>query len=167
MHPLDDGNGRITRLLTDLALAQAEHRSIHFYAMSVSILERHKAYYAILEFTQQGYLDITPWLLWFLDTLNDAIQNTLNSIEQTIAKNQFWLRVDRRTLTPSLTTEQVKVLNRLLDGDFSDGISSSQYQKVAQVSRATATRHLAQLLGLQCLVKTGAGGRSTRYVLVL
>jgi Fic family protein len=167
LHPLDDGNGRITRLLTDLALAQAEHRSIHFYTMSVSILERRKAYYAILESTQQGGLDITPWLLWFLDTLNDAIQHTLNSIEQTTAKTQFWRRVDQRLLTPALTTEQVKVLNRLLDGDFNDGISSSQYQKVAKVSRATATRHLAQLVEQQCLVKTGAGGRSTRYVLLV
>ncbi len=137
--------------------------------MSVSILERRKAYYAILESTQQGPLDITPWLLWFLDTLNDAVQHTLDNIEQTIAKTQFWLRVNRRLLTPALTTEQVKVLNRLLEGDFSDGISSSQYQKVAKVSRATATatRHLAQLVEQQCLVKTGAGGRSTRYVLVL
>ncbi len=102
--------------------------------MSVSILERRKAYYAIVESTQQGALDITPWLLWFLDTLNDAIQHTLNSIEQTTAKTQFWRRVDQRLLTPALTTEQVKVLNRLLDGDFNDGISSSQYQKVAKVS---------------------------------
>ncbi|GGP52322.1 hypothetical protein GCM10009409_18410 [Shewanella saliphila] len=167
LHPLDDGNGRITRLLTDLALAQAEHLSIHFYTMSVSILERRKAYHSILESTQQGGLDITPWLLWFLDTLNDAIQHTLNIIEQTTAKTQFWCRVDQHLLTPALTTEQVKVLNRLLDGDFNDGISSSQYQKVAKVSRATATRHLAQLVDQQCLVKTGAGGRSTRYVLVL
>ena len=72
--------------------------------------------------------------------------HAINSIEQTIAKTQFWLRVDRRLLTPVLTTEQVKVLNLLLDGGFSDGISSSQYQKVAKVSRATATRHLAQLV---------------------
>jgi Fic family protein len=93
--------------------------------------------------------------------------HAINNIELTIAKTQFWLRVDRRLLTSALTTEQVKVLNRLLDGDFSDRLSSSQYQKVAKVSRATATRHLAQLVELQCLVKTGAGGRSTRYVLVL
>ena len=93
--------------------------------------------------------------------------HAINSIEQTIAKTQFWLRVDRRLLTPVLTTEQVKVLNLLLDGGFSDGISSSQYQKVAKVSRATATRHLAQLVEQQCLVKTGAGGKSIRYVLAL
>lgn len=63
-----------------------------------------------------------------------------------------------------LTEEQVKVLNRMLDGDFEDGINTSQYHKVAKVSKPTASRHLAILIELGCLVKTGAGGRSTRYV---
>ncbi|WP_394699044.1 hypothetical protein [uncultured Tolumonas sp.] len=54
LHPLNDGNGRITRLLTDLALAQGEKLSIRFYAMSVSILAHKKSYYEILETTQKG-----------------------------------------------------------------------------------------------------------------
>jgi Fic family protein len=161
LHPLDDGNGRITRLLTDLALAQAESQSIRFYAMSVTILERRKGYYDILESTQKSGLDITPWLVWFLDTLNDTFLNTLSDIEQTVAKTVYWRWIDQT----QLTAEQVKVLNRLLDGDFEHGISSSHYQKVAKVSRATATRHLAQLVEMGCLVKTDAGGRSTRYVI--
>jgi len=160
LHPLDDGNGRITRLLTDLALAQGESQSVRFYAMSVSILERRKSYYAILKSTQKGGLDITAWVLWFLDTLNDALLNTLGTIEQTLSKTNYWRRVDQT----QLTTEQVKVLNRLLDGEFELGINSSQYQKVTKVSRATATRHLSQLVKVGCLVKTDAGGRSTRYV---
>jgi len=160
LHPLDDGNGRITRLLTDLALAQGESQSVRFYAMSVSILERRKSYYAILESTQKGGPDITVWVLWFLDTLNDALLNTLGTIEQTLSKTSYWRRVDQT----QLTTEQVKVLNRLLDGEFELGINSSQYQKVTKVSRATATRHLSQLVAMGCLVKTDAGGRSTRYV---
>ena len=162
LHPLDDGNGRITRLLTDLALAQGESQSIRFYAISMSILERRKSYYAILESTQKGGLDITSWLLWFLDTLNDALLNTLNAIEQTLSKTNYWRRVDQT----QLTSEQAKVLNRLLDGEFELGISSSQYQKVAKVSRATATRHLSQLVEMGCLLKTDAGGRSTRYVCI-
>ncbi len=161
LHPLDDGNGRITRLLTDLALAQGESQSIRFYAMSVSILERRKSYYDCLESTQKGRLDITSWLVWFLDTLNVALLNTLNAIEQTLSKTNYWRQVDQT----QLTLEQVKVLNRLLDGEFELGISSSQYQKVAKVSRATATRHLSQLVEMGCLLKTDAGGRSTRYVI--
>lgn len=67
---------------------------------------------------------------------------------------------------PALLPEQVKVLNRLLDGGergFEHGISASQYQKVAKVSKATATRHLAGLVEKGCLVKLPGGGRSTRY----
>ena len=161
LHPLDDGNGRITRLLTDLALAQGEKSSIRFYAMSVSILAKKKSYYEILEQTQKGEVDITPWLIWFLTTLNDTLVSSMGLIEQTVAKTNYWRNVDQT----KLSTEQVRVLNRLLDGDFELGINSSQYQKVAKVSRATATRHLAYLVELGCLSKTDAGGRSTRYII--
>lgn len=164
LHPLEDGNSRITRLLTDLALAQCEHQSIRFYAMSVSIAENRNAYYDILEQSQRDSLDITPWLEWFLTMLDDAIGQSLKTIDLTLEKGLFWQRVNQSSFQNQLSKEQVKVLNRLLDGEFSEGISASQYQKVAKVSRATATRHLAQLVENNCLLKTGAGGRSTRYV---
>lgn len=161
LHPLEDGNGRLARLLTDLALAQAEHQSIRFYAMSVAILERRSSYYDILEQSQKGDTDITAWLVWFLDTLAASLKQVLADIDQTLQKTRFWQRRDQT----QLNKEQVKVLNRLLDGDFNEGISNSQYGKVAKVSPATASRHLAQLVEMGCLVKTPAGGRSTRYVL--
>lgn len=161
LHPLDDGNGRITRLLTDLALAQAEQQSVRFYAMSVGILANRKSYYEILEQTQKGELDITAWLQWFFETLDSTFAEVFNEIDRTIFKTNFWRKVDQT----KLTEEQVKVLNRMLDGDFEEGINTSQYHKVAKVSKPTATRHLSILVELGCLVKTGAGGRSTRYVL--
>lgn len=161
LHPLDDGNGRITRLLTDLALAQAEQQSVRFYAMSVGILANRKSYYEILEQTQKGELDITAWLQWFFETLDSTFSEVFNEIDRTIFKTNFWRKIDQT----KLTEEQVKVLNRMLDGDFEEGINTSQYHKVAKVSKPTASRHLAALVELGCLVKTGAGGRSTRYVL--
>ncbi len=161
LHPLDDGNGRITRLLTDLALAQAERQSVRFYAMSVSILERRNDYYAILEKSQKGNIDITLWLVWFLNTLQSTFDHVQAQIDQTVFKTNFWRKIDKT----QLTLEQVKVLNRMLDGDFEQGINTSQYQKVAKVSRATATRHLAALALKGCLRKSDAGGRSTRYQL--
>ena len=160
LHPLDDGNGRITRLLTDLALAQAEQQSVRFYAMSVGIMANRKSYYEILEQTQKGNVDITPWLIWFFNTLNKTFDGVLNDIDQTVFKTNFWHNVDQT----QLTKQQVKVLNRMLDGDFADGINTSQYHKVAKVSKPTATRHLAALVAEKCLVKSGAG-RSTRYKL--
>lgn len=160
LHPLDDGNGRITRLLTDLALAQAEQQSVRFYAMSVGIMANRKSYYEILEQTQKGNVDITPWLIWFFTTLNKTFDGVLNEIDQTVFKINFWRNVDQT----QLTKQQVKVLNRMLDGDFADGINTSQYHKVAKVSKPTATRHLAALVAEKCLIKSGAG-RSTRYKL--
>ena len=159
LHPLDDGNGRITRLLTDLALAQAERQSVRFYAMSVAILANRKSYYEILEQSQKGELDITAWLMWFLNTLGETFTNVLEEIDQTVFKTNFWRNVDQTRLS----SEQVKVLNRMLDGDFDQGINTSQYHKVAKVSKPTASRHLAALVELGCLVKSEAGGRSTRY----
>ncbi|WP_375058465.1 Fic family protein [Zobellella sp. DQSA1] len=162
LHPFDDGNGRISRALTDMALAQGDSQGIRLYAMSVAILERRADYYQALEQTQRGGLDITPWLLWFMDTLAATLQQALAQIERTLVKGRFWRHYQDAGLGP----EQAKVLNRLLDGGdkgFEQGISAAQYQKVARVSKATATRHLADLLGKGCLEKLPGGGRSTRY----
>lgn len=162
LHPFEDGNGRITRALTDMALAQADSQSIRLYAMSVSILDRRNDYYQILEQTQRGSLDITAWLVWFLDTLEQTLDQAIASIEITLKKTRFW----REYVHAGLSPEQIKVLNRLLDGGergFEGGISAAQYQKVAKVSKATATRHLADLLQKGCIEKLPGGGRSTRY----
>lgn len=166
LHPFDDGNGRITRALTDLALAQADSQSIRLYAMSSSILTRRADYYRILQETQRGDLDITAWMLWFLDVLNDSLEEALASVTRIQNKAKFWLIHHNA----QLNAEQNRVLNRLLDGGeqgFEDGISASQYQKVAKVSKATATRHLTELLEKGCLEKLPGGGRSTRYQIKL
>ena len=162
LHPFDDGNGRITRTLTDLALAQMDQHSIRLYAMSPVILSKRKSYYDILEATQKGGSNITAWLLWFLHALNESLEQTLTRIERTLLKSRFWQSFSEMDLHEG----QRKVLNRLLDGGengFEHGISASQYQKVAKVSRATATRHLTDLLEKGCMVKLNGGGRSTRY----
>lgn len=162
LHPFDDGNGRITRALTDLALAQADSQSIRLYAMSPAILAHRADYYRILEQTQKGDTDITRWLVWFLDILDESLQQAMSVIDRTQIKARFWLRYQGK----GLSQEQVKVLNRLLDGGeqgFAQGISASQYQKVAKVSKATATRHLADLVEKGCLYRLEGGGRSTRY----
>lgn len=162
LHPFDDGNGRITRALTDLALAQADSQSIRLYAMSATILASRSDYYRILEKSQSGDLDITEWLEWFLLTLNTTLQMALVAIDRTLQKRRFWQAFQTDNFSP----EQRKILNRLLDGGergFEGGISAAQYQKVAKVSKATATRHLSDLLDKGCLQKLPGGGRSTRY----
>jgi len=166
LHPFDDGNGRLTRALTDLALAQSERQAIRFYAMSASILDDRAGYYRILESSQKGSLDITPWLSWFLRTLLSCLEQALLRIDRVLVKARFWSAHRADGLLP----EQVKVLNRLLDGGsrgFEDGINAAQYQAVAKVSKATATRHLTDLLDKACLIRLPGGGRSTRYQIVV
>ena len=162
LHPFDDGNGRLTRTITDLALAQGEAQAIRFYAMSASILEDRSGYYRVLETCQKSNTDITVWLEWFLQTLLRSLQQAMARIESVLGKARFW-EVHRES---ELSAEQTKVLNRLLDAGergFEGGISAAQYQAVAKVSKATATRHLAELLDKDCLQRLPGGGRSTRY----
>ena len=164
LHPFDDGNGRLTRALTDLALAQGEQQSIRLYTLSASILDNRNEYYRILESSQKGTLDITAWLAWFLQTLLQSLEQAMTRIDRVLAKARFW----HSHRTDDLSKEQVKVLNRLLDGGmrgFEEGISAAQYKAVAQVSKATATRHLSDLLSRGCIVRLPGGGRSTRYVI--
>nr|WP_288467074.1 Fic family protein [uncultured Pseudomonas sp.] len=165
LHPFDNGNGRLTRAITDMALAQSEQQAIRFYAMSASILDDRAGYYRILEASQKGGLDITAWLHWFLSTLLNSLQQALARIDRVLAKARFW----QAHRGQALSAEQIKVLNRLLDGGergFEDGINAAQYQAVTSVSKATATRHLADLLEKGCIVRLPGGGRSTRYQIV-
>ncbi|WP_263217667.1 Fic family protein [Pseudomonas atacamensis] len=162
LHPFDDGNGRLTRTITDLALAQGEAQAIRFYAMSASILEDRAGYYRILESSQKATLDITEWLTWFLQTLLRSLQQAITRIDSVLGKTRFW-QAHRES---DLSAEQIKVLNRLLDGGergFERSLNAGQYQAVAKVSKATATRHLAELLDKGCLQRLPGGGRSTRY----
>lgn len=164
LHPFDDGNGRITRALTDRALAQADGTSIRYYSHSAAIMARRSEYYDILQQSQSGSLDITAWLDWFLDVLLDALRQGQNRFERVLYKTRFW-QLHAQTV---LNARQIKVLNRLLDTwgeEFTNRINASKYQRLAKVSKATSTRKLADLLSKDCIHKLPGGGRSTRYAL--
>jgi len=162
LHPFDDGNGRVTRAVTDRALAQAEQESIRFYSLSASIMSHRKEYYEHLEQSQKGELEITTWLLWFLETLEDALKQGQNRFNRVMQKTRFW-NTHSQTV---LSERQIKVLNRLLDNigdEFTQGINASKYKSLAAVSKPTATRDLAELLNKGCLIQLPGGGRSSRY----
>ena len=166
LHPFDDGNGRVTRAATDMALAQAERQAIRFYSLSAAIMAHRPEYYAQLEAAQKGDLYITPWLAWFLDVLEEAMQQALRRFRNVLAKSRFW----QRHAQSQLNERQLKVLNRLLDGageEFEHGINARKYIALTGASKPTATRDLADLLEKGCLTKLPGGGRSTRYAVAL
>lgn len=90
IHPFEDGNGRIARAITDMLLARADKSTQRFYSMSAQIQAERNKYYDILESTQKGDLDVTQWLLWFLDCLMRSKEQTDEIIAKTIVRAQFW-----------------------------------------------------------------------------
>jgi len=160
IHPFEDGNGRIARAIADMALARSENSPQRFYSMSAQIRRERNEYYAVLERTQKGSLDITNWLEWFLDCLDSAFDGANHILSSVLRKADFW----EKCADLALNERQRKVLNRLLDG-LEGKLTSSKWAKIAKVSQATASRDIEELIDLQVLRKDSAGGRSTSYSL--
>jgi Fic family protein len=161
LHPFDDGNGRIARAIGDLLLARADGSPQRFYSLSAQIQRERKAYYDILERTEKGGLDVTEWLLWFLQMLGEAVNLAHHALDAVLEKAHFWQRVSG----VALNERQVKILNRLLDG-FEGKLTSSKWAAFAKSSTDTALRDINELVELGILQRSGAGGRSTSYDLV-
>ncbi|WP_298597698.1 Fic family protein [Zoogloea sp.] len=160
LHPFDDGNGRIARAVGDLLLARADGTPQRFYSLSAQIQRDRKAYYEILERTQKGDMDVTDWLVWFLESLHCALDQANQTLDAVLTKARFW---QRWAATP-LNERQAKVLNRLLDG-FDGKLTSSKWAAISKCSADTALRDINELLVRGVLRKTAGGGRSTGYEL--
>ena len=162
IHPFDDGNGRIARALTDMALAQDEKISTRFYSLSSQIMKERKQYYEVLEQCQRGYLDVTRWLTWFLACFSSTLDDAYVLIEKVLLKAKFWQHHQQT----SINDRQKKVLNVLLNagkGKFEGGLTTQKYVGIAKVSRATAFREITDLLNKEMLVQNQSKGRSTNY----
>jgi len=162
IHPFDDGNGRIARAIADMALARSENNPQRFYSMSAQIRHERDDYYARLEHTQKGELDITPWQDWFLNCLLRAIEGAQATLGTVLEKARFW----RRFAKEPLNARQIKVLTRLLDG-LEGKLTTSKWAKIAKCSQDTAYRDILDLVERGALRKDPGGGRSTSYSLVI
>jgi Fic family protein len=160
IHPFDDGNGRIARAIADMALARSEGSSQRFYSMSAQIRRERNAYYDILETTQKGDLDVTPWMQWFLGCLDRAFDGAEQTLAGVFRKAGFW----NRYATAPLNARQRDMLNRLLDG-FEGKLTSTKWALIEKCSPDTALRDIADLVQQGLLKKNEGGGRSTSYSL--
>lgn len=158
VHPFEDGNGRIARAISDMLLAQSDGIPQRFYSMSAQIQKERKSYYNILETSQKGSLNITNWLVWFLNNLMKAINNSEAVLSKVIRKHKFWNEFGK-----IINNErQIKVLNKLLD-DFTGNLTSSKWAKIAKCSQDTALRDIHDLINKGILAKSESGGRSAKY----
>lgn len=160
IHPFEDGNGRIARAIADMALARSEKSEQRFYSMSAQIRAERGAYYEILERTQKGGMDITPWMTWFLGCLERAIAHAETVLASVLEKARFWERHAGETFN-----ERQRVMLTKLLGGFEGKLTSTKWAKLAKCSQDTAGRDIEDLARRGILVKDAAGGRSTRYSL--
>lgn len=161
VHPFDDGNGRMARIITEMMLARADNTSKRFYSLSAEIMRRKKNYYDALEQAQKGLIDITPWLMWFVGALRNALLYGLQTTDRVLQKSEFWARHK----DTELNERQRKILNRLWDG-FEGKLTTKKYAKINHCSQDTALRDIQSLIEKHILRKTDEGGRSTNYELV-
>lgn len=164
IHPFEDGNGRISRTLTEMALAQDEGLATRYYSLSSQIMADLKSYYNVLERTNKGDGDLTEWILWFLDCMSKAIQHSNDLLASVIQKSRFW----QLHTESNLNDRQRKVINRLFEAGpvgFEGGMTNRKYASMTHVSRATAQRELADLVEKGIFVINPGGGRSSSYSL--
>lgn len=161
IHPFDDGNGRIAKVLTELFLTRSDKSERRFYSMARTILSHRKEYYDILELSQKSSPDITQWLAWFLNTLLLAIIQSDKAIDGVLDRSVFWKNLE----TTPLNERQRKVLEKFRSG-FEGKLTSSKWAKICKVSHDTALRDIKDLVDKGILKQSSTGGRSTSYVLI-
>lgn len=161
LHPFDDGNGRVARAIADQALAQSEGSGQRFYSMSSQIRKERSAYYETLERTQQGSLDVTGWLVWFLGCFARAIDGAEGICALVLRKADFWQRCARQPFTG----RQKAVLNRFLDG-FEGKLTAKKWAAIGKCSIPTAQRDINDLITRDILCRNPGGSKNTSYDLV-
>jgi Fic family protein len=161
IHPLDDGNGRIERKISDMLLARSDGTPQRFYSMSNQILKERKKYYSALEKIQHGDSDITFWLNWFLHCLKNSLLNTEIVLKSVFRKADFW-EIHKNT---QLNERQRFIINRLFD-NFYGKLTSSKWAKMTKISSDTALRDIKDLIEKGILQQEDAGGRSANYTLI-
>ncbi len=161
IHPFEDGNGRIARALADMSLARSENSPQRFYSLASAIRRERPQYYATLERTQKGDLDITERLVWFVGCFSAAIDTAAEACQGVLAKADFW---QRHSLTP-FNERQRKVLNRLFDG-FEGKLTAQKWRALTKTSLPTAQRDIKDLVDRKVLARNEGGSKNTSYRIV-
>ena len=161
IHPFEDGNGRMARILSDMLLARGEQSGFRFYNISSQINQHKHQYYDILERMQRGDGDITEWLIWYAQKLADAIDDAEATISTILNKSFFW----QKAASVHVTERQAEVLNIFLDG-YEAKITSKSWATLAKCSKDTALRDLYDLVDKHILREDVPGAKRPSYSIV-
>ena len=161
IHPFEDGNGRLARILSDMLLARGDKSQLRFYNISSAINKDKNHYYDILERTQHGDGDITEWIAWYVSTLITAIDEAEAIISTILSKSFFW----QRTASKPLSERQTQLLNLFLDG-YETKITSKTWANLAKCSKDTAIRDIQDLVDKGILREEMPGAKRPSYAIV-
>ena len=159
LHPFEDGNGRIARALTEIFLSRSDDCGFRFYSMCSQIMKERQKYYEILENTQKGSMDVTNWIIWFLNNLQRAIESSDEILRKVIHAASFWMKYSDIIFNE----RQKKILNLLLN-DFQGNLTTTKWAKICKCSQDTATRDIKELLSKNLFEKQGKA-KNTHYIL--
>jgi len=161
IHPFEDGNGRLARILSDMLLARADKSEFRFYNISSQINKDKNHYYDILEKTQHGDGDITEWICWYAKTLSVALDEAENTVSTILNKSFFW----QKASAVPLSQRQTDMLNLFLDG-YEDKITSKTWATLAKCSKDTAIRDIQDLVEKDILRIDIPGAKRPSYSII-
>ena len=161
IHPFEDGNGRLARILSDMLLARGEKSEFRFYNVSSQINKDKNHYYDILERMQHGDGDITEWLAWYMQKLVEALDEAETIVSTILNKSFFW----QKASSIPMTERQTQMLNLFLDG-YESKITSKTWATLAKCSKDTAIRDIQDLLDKNILVEDIPGAKRPSYSIV-
>ena len=162
IHPFDDGNGRISRAIADMALSQADNSTMRCFSISRQINKEKRHYYKILEQQQKGSLDITKWIEWYLDCMLRAIEDAEKLLSSILNKAVFWQLHSQTTMTD----RQRNTLNIWLDG-YIGKLTVKNWAKQSGVSVDTAARDIKDLVDKGVLAAGDDKLRNVPYGIVI
>jgi Fic family protein len=162
IHPFDDGNGRISRAIADMALSQADNSTMRYFSMSRQINKEKRHYNKILEYRQKGGLDITEWIAWYLDCMMRAIKESEVILTSILNKAVFW----QQHAAVVMTDRQKSTLNVWLDG-YIGKLTVKNWAKQSGASVDTAARDIKDLVDKGVLTDPGTKLRNIAYGIVI
>ena len=161
IHPFEDGNGRLARILSDMLLARADKSEFRFYNISSQINKDKNHYYGILEKAQHGDGDLTEWINWYASTLSVALDEAENTVSTILNKSFFW----QKTSSVPLSQRQTDMLNLFLDG-YEAKITSKTWASLAKCSKDTAIRDIQDLVDKDILREDIPGAKRPSYSII-
>jgi Fic family protein len=153
IHPFQDGNGRLSRIVTTLMLLRAGYAYVPYSSLESIIEQSKEGYYLALRQTQGTIRtdnpNWEPWLLFFLGALRQQKERLAKKIER------------EKLVVSSLPEQSVRILDHAREHGR---VNIGEMVRLTGVSRNTLKEHFRQLVARGYLSKRG-GGRSTWYVL--